>query len=110
MLTNIPTTRTLSSALEVFAVDQVLQLAGYIPPVEQAGKLVEAAQTPAFINALRLFFILIPVGFISFGIFFAAPFPLTRPNYDRLELVLVSMRSNGNVDEKEKQVFLDRLG
>jgi len=68
-------TRKLSSALAVFAVAQVLQIAGYIPPVEQAGKLIESTQTPAFINALRMFFVLIPVGFISFGIFFAVKFP-----------------------------------
>ncbi|MFZ5881746.1 MAG: MFS transporter [Chloroflexota bacterium] len=102
-------TRKLSSALAVFAVAQVLQFAGYIPPVEQAGKLVESAQTPAFINALRLFFVLIPVGFISFGIFFAARFPLTVELYHRLEAVLHAMRSNAPLDEAEKQALLTRL-
>jgi Na+/melibiose symporter-like transporter len=102
-------TRKLSSALAVFAVAQVLQFAGYIPPVEQAGKLIEATQTPAFINALRLFFVLIPVGFISFGIFFATRFPLTRALYDRLETVLLAMRSNGKVDEAERQDLIKRL-
>ena len=102
-------TRKLSSALAVFAVAQVLQIAGYIPPMQQAGKLVEAVQTPAFINALRLFFVLIPVGFISFGIFFAARFPLTRAVYDRLEIVLIAMRSTGKVDENEKRDLLKQL-
>jgi Na+/melibiose symporter-like transporter len=102
-------TRKLSSALAVFAVAQVLQLAGYIPPIEQGGKLVEAVQTPAFINALRLFFVLIPVAFISFGIFFASRFPLTRAIYHRLEAVLTAMRLNGKEDEAERQELIKRL-
>ena len=102
-------TRKLSSALAVFAVAQVLQFAGYIPPVEQAGKLIESVQSPAFISALRFFFVLIPIGFISFGIFFASRFPLTRALYGRLEVVLASMRTNGRVDEGERQFLLQRL-
>jgi oligogalacturonide transporter len=102
-------TRKLSSALAVFAVAQVLQLAGYIPPVEQAGKLIESTQTPAFINALRMFFVLIPVGFISFGIFFAAKFPLTAGIYRRLEKFLVLRRSGVSGDEQEKQELINIL-
>jgi oligogalacturonide transporter len=102
-------TRKISSALAVFLVAQVLQLAGYIPPVEQAGKLVEAAQTPAFITALRLFFVLIPVVMISFGVFFAGRFPLTRAIYERLGKVLSAMRSSGQVDEQERQELIRKL-
>lgn len=102
-------TRKLSSALAVFAVAQVLQIAGYIPPMEQAGKLIEATQTPTFINALRLFFVFIPVAFISFGIFFAARFPLTVTLYQRLEKVLVNMRSGADVDKDEKQELMKKL-
>ena len=103
-------TRKLSSALAVFAVAQVLQIAGYIPPVEQAGKLIESAQTSAFISALRIFFVLIPVAFISFGIFFAAKFPLTVSLYERLEKVLAAMRGNGQqVDESERQELMKKL-
>jgi Na+/melibiose symporter-like transporter len=104
-------TRKLSSALAVFAVAQVLQLAGYIPPLQQGGKLVEAVQTPAFIGALRLFFVLIPVVLISFGIFFAGRFPLTRAIYARLEAVLTAMRSNGKEkeNEAERQELIKRL-
>lgn len=103
-------TRKLSSALAVFAVAQVLQFAGYIPPVEQAGKLIESVQTPAFINALRLFFVLIPVVFISFGIFFASKFPLTIALYNQLEKVLAAMRGNGQqVDETERQELMKKL-
>ncbi|MFT3892720.1 MAG: MFS transporter [Anaerolineales bacterium] len=102
-------TRKLSSALAVFAVAQVLQFAGYIPPVEQAGKLIESVQTPAFINALRLFFVLIPVGFISFGIFFATRFPLTVDLYQRMEKVLTGLRSGSAVDEEERKRLIRQL-
>jgi Na+/melibiose symporter-like transporter len=102
-------TRKLSSALAVFAVAQVLQFAGYIPPFEQAGKLVEATQIPGFITALRLFFVLIPVGFISFGIYFASRFPLTVALYQRLENVLAAMRSGSEVNEEDRQGLVERL-
>ena len=102
-------TRKLSSALAVFAVAQVLQLAGYIPPVEQAGKLIESVQTPAFISALRLFFVLIPVGFISFGIFFASRFPLTMDLYQRMEKVLANVRSGAKTNEEERNNLIRRL-
>lgn len=102
-------TRKISSALAVFAVAQVLQFAGYIPPVQQGGQLIEALQTPTFINALRLFFVLIPVGFISFGIFFAARFPLTVELYNRLEKLLAVQRRGGDVDPAEKEFLTEEL-
>ena len=102
-------TRKLSSALAIFTVAQVLQFAGYIPPIQQAGRLIESTQTPAFINALRLFFVLIPVVFISFGIFFATRFPLTVDIYRRLENVLAAMRSGAEVNPQERQALIKRL-
>ena len=102
-------TRKLSSALAVFAVAQVLQFAGYTPPIEQAGKLIESTQTPAFINALRLFFVLIPVVFIAFGIYFATRFPLTVDLYHRMEKVLANMRSGAKTDEEERNNLIRRL-
>ncbi len=102
-------TRKLSSALAVFAVAQVLRIAGYTPPVEQAGKLIESAQTPAFLNALRLAFVFIPIGFIAFGIFFAARFPLTRTLYQRLTTILTATRADQPVDETERQALIKTL-
>jgi oligogalacturonide transporter len=102
-------TRKLSSALAVFAVAQVLQFAGYAPPIEQAGRLIESTQSPAFINALRLFFVLIPVVFISFGIFFATRFPLTVDLYHRMERVLAGMRSGGTIDDEERRNLIRKL-
>lgn len=102
-------TRKLSSALAVFAVAQVLQLAGYVPPVEVTGKLIESTQTPAFITALRLFFVLIPVLFISLGIFFAARFPLTMTIYQRMEKLLATMRNGSGIDEEERKELIRQL-
>jgi oligogalacturonide transporter len=85
--------RKISSAIAVFVVAQVLELAGYIPPIEEAGKLIEQPQTAAFVMALRMVFVLLPVAFIAFGIFFAARFPLTVPVYERLEKILARRRA-----------------
>jgi Na+/melibiose symporter-like transporter len=101
--------RKISSALAIFAVAQVLALAGYIPPQEAAGRLVEQPQTASFLFALRLAFVLLPVGFIVFGIIFAARFPLTIPIYRRLEKVLSAARSGGVVDPEEKQALTRAL-
>jgi len=101
--------RKISSALAVFTVAQMLQFAGYIPPVETGGKLIEQAQTPAFILSLRLVFVLLPVAFIAFGIYFAAQFPLTIPIYERLEKLLSAARGGEEVDQEEKQELTQRL-
>jgi oligogalacturonide transporter len=102
-------TRKLSSALAVFAVAQVLQFAGYIPPIEEGGKLIEVTQTPEFISALRFFFVFIPVVFVAIGIFFAARFPLTSALYERLSAFLIRARAGEEVDENERQLLLDEL-
>ncbi|MEA4908480.1 MAG: MFS transporter [Anaerolineaceae bacterium] len=101
--------RKISSAIAVFAVAQVLELAGYIPPLEVAGQLVEQPQNASFLLALRIVFVLLPVALISFGIFFAARFPLTVPLYRRLEKVLAAARSGDAVDENEKQALSRQL-
>jgi len=102
-------TRKLSSAMAVFAVAQVLQFAGYVPPVEVGGRLIESTQSPAFINALRLFFVVIPVVFISIGVFFAAKFPLTMELYGRLKNILDKLRSGEQFDYREKGELLNKL-
>jgi len=98
-------TRKISSAVAVFAVAQALGLAGYVPPTEQAGKLLEQPQSPGFILALRLVFVLLPVTFIALGILFAARFPLTAAASARLSGLLASLRSGKPLsaeDEKER--------
>jgi Na+/melibiose symporter-like transporter len=85
----------------VFAVAQVLGIAGYVPPVEEAGKLVEQPQSAGFILALRLVFVLLPVAFISLGILFAARFPLTAQAHGRLAAILAAMRSGKPLTEEQ---------
>ncbi len=94
-------TRKVSSALAVFAVAQTLALAGYVPPAEQAGKLIEQPQSATFILALRLVFVLLPVAFISVGILFATRFPLTADASARLGAVLTAQRSGKPLDDEQ---------
>jgi Na+/melibiose symporter-like transporter len=93
----------------VFAVAQVLQVAGYVPPLEQAGQLVEQPQSETFILALRMAFVLLPVAMIAFGIFFAARFPLTGELYARLGRELNARRAGLPGDEQEAQALKKRL-
>jgi oligogalacturonide transporter len=105
-------TRKISSALAVFLVAQVLEIAGYVPPVEQAGQLVEQPQSAAFIFALRTVFVMLPVAFIAFGILVAARFPLTVQRYGRLGAVLQALRSGQPLtaeQEAEKRRLADEL-
>jgi Na+/melibiose symporter-like transporter len=101
--------RKLSSAIAIFTVAQVLEIAGYLPPLEQAGQLIEQPQSASFLLALRLAFVLIPVIFISFGIFFASRFPLTVEVYGRLEKILADRRAGKQVDRAEEQALAERL-
>ena len=101
--------RKLSSAIAIFAVAQVLELAGYLPPLEQAGQLIEQTQSTSFLLALRLAFVLMPVVFISIGIYFASRFPLTVEVYGRLEKILADRRAGKEMDETEKQALTKRL-
>lgn len=101
--------RKFSSALAVFLVAQVLEIAGYIPPVMEAGKLIEQPQNAAFLLALRLVFVLIPVAFVSAGIILAARFPLAPAIYARLEKLLAAQRAGEPVDAAEKQSLIKRL-
>lgn len=102
-------TRKISSALATFFVAQMLQLAGYVPPALVDGKLIEQAQTPAFFLTLRLVFVLLPISFISLGIFFASRFPLTAQVYRRLERLLVAARQDQEVDQDEKRELTEIL-
>lgn len=94
--------RKISSAIAVFAVAQTLELAGYIPPLEQGGALIEQPQTATFLLALRLVFVLLPVAFIFFGMLFAARFPLTPEAYHSLGCLLAASRQGAPVDADEK--------
>ncbi len=102
-------TRKISSAIAVFMVAQVLQFARYIPPVEVAGKLVEQPQSDAFILTLRLVFILLPVAFIAFGIYFARKFPLDVATNQRMSALLAASRGGQPVNEAERAELIRKL-
>jgi GPH family glycoside/pentoside/hexuronide:cation symporter len=104
-------TRKLSSALAVFLVAQTLELTGYVPPVEQAGQLIEQPQSAGFLLALRLVFVLLPVVFIVFGVLMARRFPLTVGRYQQLEAVLHAQRRGALTDAQEqaRRVLLEEL-
>ncbi|GAB4483136.1 MAG: MFS transporter [Anaerolineae bacterium] len=89
--------RKLASALAVFAVLQVIGLAGYIPPlevtIEGGTQLVEQPQTAGFVLALRLIFALLPVVFAGLGLIFALRYPLSHEVHQRLNEVLAARRA-----------------
>jgi oligogalacturonide transporter len=89
--------RKLSSALAIFAVSQMLQFAGYVPPVEQvtdgAARLVEQPQAAGFLLALRLIFVLVPLGLLALALWFAGRYPLTPGWHARLSRHLAAVRA-----------------
>jgi oligogalacturonide transporter len=98
--------RKLSSAFALFLVSNALNLAGYIPPVEEivegATKLIEQPQSETFILVLRLIFVIIPVLFLAIGLIFASRYPLSAEVHHRLNRVLASRR-RGEPDSPKLQ-------
>ncbi len=90
-------TRKLSSAVALFLISNSLALAGYRPPVQDvvAGveKLVEQTQTQAFLTALRLIFVAVPVVLVGAALIFARLYPLDSVTHQRLNRVLAARRS-----------------
>lgn len=88
--------RKSSSALALFLISLILDLAGYIPPVEELvdGALinVEQPQTAAFVFTLRAIFVLIPATLILLGLFTARRFPITPEVHKRLRELLPKLR------------------
>jgi len=101
-------TRKLSSALAIFAVSQVLGLAGYVRPVEQvvggATRLVEQVQPAGFVVALRLIFVLAPVLLLALALAVARRYPLTPECHRRLNALLEKRRKSQALSpEMEKE-------
>jgi oligogalacturonide transporter len=99
--------RKLSSAFALFLVSNALNLAGYIPPVEEiidgATQLIEQPQSETFTLVLRLIFVIIPVLFLAFGLLFAFRYPLTEEVHKRLNNVLAARRKGDPETEELKQ-------
>lgn len=95
--------RKVSSAIALFLVAQVIQLAGYVPPrmelVEGMTRLVEQPQSATFILTLRLLFGLTPIFLLAIAVFFARRYPLNPQVHAHLRAVLERLRAGEKVDE-----------
>jgi len=104
--------RKLSSAFAVFAVAQLLSMAGYLPPVMETvdgfSTLVEQTQTDDFILAIRVMFFLIPVVFVMVSVIFAWKYPLDHSTHTRLNKLLTTRRL-GVSETPEDQVEVEAL-
>lgn len=98
--------RKFSSAIAIFIVSNLLAAAGYRPPVEQmvngASKLIEQSQSPAFLLALRLIFVLIPVLMVGAALYFARRYPLTPDRHARLNQLLARRRAGAPETETDR--------
>jgi oligogalacturonide transporter len=92
--------RKLSSAFSLFLVGNLLSLTGYKPPVEQVAegvtKMIEQPQSPVFILALRLLFVLVPLVLLGAAVALAWRYPLTAALHQQLLGVLEKLRKGGN--------------
>ena len=95
--------RKFSSALAIFAVSNVIGMAGYVPPLQQtvdgATKLIEQPQSEAFLLVLRLIFMLLPIILLVFALYFATRFPLTPALHQRLNRYLAAVRKGDQPEE-----------
>jgi len=80
--------RKSSSALGIFIVSQILNIAGYIKPETVDGKEVLFAQPESLIAALKVIVFAIPVVLLIITIFFARKYPLTKEVHDKLRNLL----------------------
>jgi oligogalacturonide transporter len=100
--------RKFSSALAIFAVSNVIDWAGYIPPIEKtvngATTLVEQPQSETFLLVLRLLFMLLPIVLLVFALYFAARFPLTPELHTRLNRYLTAVRNGKRPEEDGKEL------
>ncbi len=98
--------RKLSSAMALFMISNMLALAGYQAPIEKTvdgvAKVVEQPQSEAFLLALRLIFVLVPIVLVGLAFFVARRYPLDPATHGRLNKLLVARRS-GAVETAEMQ-------
>jgi len=89
--------RKLSSALALFLVSNMLGAAGYRAPVQElvggVTKVVEQAQTPQFLLALRLVFAITPLVLLGLALLAASRYPLSPERHAQLNRILRARRS-----------------
>jgi len=95
--------RKFSSAVAIFAVSNVIGVAGYVPPIQEtidgATKLTEQPQSGTFLLVLRLIFMLLPIVLLAFALYFASRFPLTPVLHNRLNQYLAAVRKGEQPEE-----------
>lgn len=99
--------RKFSSAVAIFLVSNALSVAGYVPPVEELvdgrARLIEQAQSPAFITTLRWIFAGAPIALLAAALVFAARYPLTPEAHARLRRILAARRRDQALSPEERR-------
>jgi oligogalacturonide transporter len=90
-------TRKLSSAVALFLISNALAITGYRPPVDETidgvVRVVEQAQTPEFLLALRMIFAFTPILLVGLALIVAFKYPLSPQRHQRLNELLSIKRS-----------------
>lgn len=97
--------RKTSSALGIFLVSQILNIAGYVKPETVDGKEVLFEQPGSLITALKIIIFAIPVVLLIVTIFFARKYPITKTIHERLRKLLEFKRGESDqpVSKKEEE-------
>ncbi|MBN1246996.1 MAG: MFS transporter [Anaerolineae bacterium] len=99
--------RKFSSAVAIFLVSNALAVAGYIPPVEELAngrtRLIEQAQSPAFITTLRWIFAGVPIALLAVALVFASRYPLSPEAHARLRHLLAACRRSDALSPQERR-------
>ncbi|MCP4131512.1 MAG: MFS transporter [bacterium] len=108
--------RKMSTALGILILSVVMQVAGFVKPVEKMinGKLVtiKQAQSPEFLMALRVLIVVLPIFFLIAAIYNARRFSLTPELHGRLKDHLDKVRDNPENrkdHEEESRTIKDML-
>lgn len=99
--------RKFSSAIAIFLVSNLLAVTGYVQPTAQVvdgvQQIVEQPQTDAFLLALRLIFVVVPVVLLGAALWFAWRYPLSPAVHQRLNQLLAQRRSGAEEDAQMQQ-------
>lgn len=104
--------RKASSAIVGFLISLMMQVSGFLAPIEivVGGETVlqDQEQSAQFILVLRIVFIGLPLVFLALGLWQATKYPLTPKLHERLKEYLVRRRA-GARDETEEAAILAEL-
>jgi oligogalacturonide transporter len=99
--------RKLSAALALFLISQTIALVGYIRPrqetVEGATRLVQQAQSPEFVLAIRIIFAAVPVALLFLCLWAASGYPLSPGLHERLKSYLAARRAGARGDDLDRE-------